>query len=181
METGAIEKFPVRITISDDPSHSNTNCQYLLKGTVHMTIKPTTPTEPKVAETSTTEAQSSRVKAQKLRAVSEPSLAIGQIQYLQSEVSISAPAHNAVLGGSFTVHGTASCDLLKDIPGDETGLFIRHADESLQNVVVRLGNGAAIAATPYFERRLGRESWTDAKLPARIISDLHHRIWQSTQ
>ncbi|MDX8126801.1 Ig-like domain-containing protein [Methylomonas sp. OY6] len=67
--------------------------------------------------------------------------------YLVPSVQITAPAANAVLNGSFSLTGTASCVLLKDIPG-ETGLFVRDATYNITNVSVRLGNAAPVAATP---------------------------------
>jgi hypothetical protein len=79
--------------------------------------------------------------------------------YFDPSVRISAPAPNAVLGGSFSVTGTASCDLLKDIPG-EPQLFVRHANEAITRIRVRLGSGGFVDATPTGPSATPWTSWT---------------------
>ncbi|MFF5077983.1 Ig-like domain-containing protein [Actinoplanes sp. NPDC000266] len=69
------------------------------------------------------------------------------VHYYDPRIGIGAPAPGAVVGGSFTVSGTASCDLFKDMPG-EPRIFIRHADEAITAVRVRLGSGPFVTATP---------------------------------
>ena len=85
-------------------------------------------------------------------------LAAAETTYLQSEVSI-LPLP-AVVGGSFSLSGTASCDLLKDIPGEETGIFVKHADDSLTSVRVRIGSAPRVDATPTGPAGAPWTSWT---------------------
>src|SRR4051794_12154174 len=68
------------------------------------------------------------------------------VPYHQADVT--AGGLPAVVGGSFTFSGTASCDLLKDIPNDENGVFVRHADEDLTSVMIGIGGAPPVAATP---------------------------------
>lgn len=67
--------------------------------------------------------------------------------YLSADIDIGTPAPNALLGPGVVVSGTASCELLKDLPG-EPGVFVRDATRDITRVVVRLGNGAPMQATP---------------------------------
>src|SRR5262245_26677010 len=85
-------------------------------------------------------------------------LAAAATIYPQSEVTVgNLPA---VVGGSFTLSGAASCDMLKDIPGDEAGIFVRHADESLTSVQVRIGGASPVPATPTGPADRPWTSWT---------------------
>src|SRR3954447_17241534 len=85
-------------------------------------------------------------------------LAASATPYPQSDVTVgNLPA---VVGGSFTFSGTASCDMLKDISGDETGIFVRHADESLTGVQVRIGGASPVPATPTGPADRQWTSWT---------------------
>ena len=67
--------------------------------------------------------------------------------HLDASVSIGSPASNAILSGSFTMSGTASCDLLKDLP-EEPDIFVRHANEAITRVQIRLGSAGPFTATP---------------------------------
>jgi len=67
--------------------------------------------------------------------------------HLDASVDIGSPAPNAIQGGSFTVSGTASCDLLKDDP-EEPDIFVRHANEAITGVQIRLGSAGPFTATP---------------------------------
>ena len=83
-----------------------------------------------------------------------------EIQYFEADVSITSVG--GIVGGSFTVSGTATCERLKDIPGDETGIPVRNADADLTAVAVTFGNGAAITATPTGPAATPWTSWTVA-------------------
>jgi hypothetical protein len=63
------------------------------------------------------------------------------------KISISTPASGAVLGGSFTVSGTASCDEEMN-PLEEPREWSRPANERISKVTVALGSGAPVDATP---------------------------------
>ena len=66
-----------------------------------------------------------------------------QVFYFQSDVNLDPVA--AVVGASFVLSGTTSCDQLKDIlsdQGNETEIFVRHADDKLTNVLVTVGDAA---------------------------------------
>lgn len=87
-------------------------------------------------------------------------MAVSSIRYyLVPTVRIVAPAANAILNGSFSVTGSASCVLLKDLPG-ETGLWVRDATYNISNVTVRLGNAASVAATPTGPAETPWSSWS---------------------
>jgi len=79
--------------------------------------------------------------------------------YLVPQVGITSPASNAVLGGSFTVTGVASCVELEDIPG-EPGIFIRDATDSITAINVQLGNGGFAAAAPTGSGSTPWASWS---------------------
>jgi hypothetical protein len=66
--------------------------------------------------------------------------------YYETSINISAPAPGAIVGGSFTVNGTASADLMRNYPS-EPGVFISHADEAITNVSVKMGS-VTVDATP---------------------------------
>src|SRR5664279_1439529 len=83
------------------------------------------------------------------------------IFYFQSDVNLNPVA--AVVGASFALSGTTSCDQLKDILGplgDETEIFVRHANESITGVSVSLGSAAPVAATPTGPAETPWTSWT---------------------
>jgi hypothetical protein len=79
--------------------------------------------------------------------------------YYVPSIFISAPAFGAVLPGSFTVSGTASCDLLEDFPG-EPGVFLRTANQEITSVRVSLGTAASVSATPTGPSGTPWTSWT---------------------
>src|SRR5262245_33557278 len=79
--------------------------------------------------------------------------------YYDPSIFISAPAFGAVVPGSFTVSGTASCDLLEDFPG-EPGVFLRTANQEITSVQVSLGTAAAVDATPTGPSGTPWTSWT---------------------
>jgi hypothetical protein len=78
--------------------------------------------------------------------------------YFSPSLSINAPALNAIVPGSFTVSGTASCDLMKDIP--EPGIVIRNANQEITSVQVSLGTAAPVNATPTGPSGTPWTSWT---------------------
>jgi len=83
------------------------------------------------------------------------------IFYFQSDVNLNPVA--AVVGASFALSGTTSCDQLKDILGplgDETEIFVRHANENITGVSVSLGSAAPVAATPTGPAETPWTSWT---------------------
>src|SRR5262245_17151897 len=79
--------------------------------------------------------------------------------YYDPSIFISAPAFGAVVPGSFTVSGTASCDLLEDFPG-EPGVFLRTANQEITSVRVSLGTAAPVNATPTGPSGTPWTSWT---------------------
>ena len=84
-----------------------------------------------------------------------------QIFYFQSDVNLDAVA--AVVGASFVLSGTTSCDQLKDIlsdQGNETEIFVRNADENITNVLVSVGGAPSVAATPTGPGDTPWTSWT---------------------
>ena len=84
-----------------------------------------------------------------------------QIFYFQSDVNLDPVA--AVVGASFVLSGTTSCDQLKDIlsdQGNETEIFVRHADDKLTNVLVTVGGAPSVAATPTGPGDTPWTSWT---------------------
>src|SRR5215510_11321007 len=80
-------------------------------------------------------------------------------KYYSPSIFINAPALNAIVPGSFTVSGTASCDLLETLPG-EPGVFIRTANQEITSVRVSLGTEAAVDATPTGPSGTPWTSWT---------------------
>ena len=60
------------------------------------------------------------------------------IRYLEAQVSITSPGHNAKLGSSFTVTGVASCGRFKD-DGAEHDIYEGDATQNITAVDVRLG------------------------------------------
>jgi hypothetical protein len=81
------------------------------------------------------------------------------VRYFEMNIGFGAPAPNAVVGGSFTVSGGGSCDLMENQPG-EPGIFIRHANDAITNVTVALGSAAAVNATPTGPAGTPWTSWT---------------------
>ncbi|HEY5847576.1 MAG TPA: hypothetical protein VIT42_12380, partial [Microlunatus sp.] len=77
--------------------------------------------------------------------------------YFQSQVTIGPLP--AVVGRSFTLSGTASCGEFKDLPG-EPGIPVGPADDRLTNVVVSIGGGPPVAATPTGPADTPWTSWT---------------------
>jgi hypothetical protein len=86
---------------------------------------------------------------------------IGVTYLYDPRIVITAPGFNGVVGSSFTISGTASCDLIREIPG-EPGIFVRHANEALTGVRVRLGSGSYINATATGPSGTPWTSWTVA-------------------
>ncbi|WP_374562910.1 hypothetical protein [Ideonella sp.] len=84
--------------------------------------------------------------------------------HLDPEITLSAPP---LAGGAFTVSGTASCDLFKDIPNDEPNIFVRHADETITSVQVTVGAAGTFTATPTGP---GNTPWTSWTLPVSGIA-----------
>jgi Tc toxin complex TcA C-terminal TcB-binding domain/Bacterial Ig domain len=93
------------------------------------------------------------------RAVDIPEGTIQMAKYYSPDIIINAPALNAIVPGSFTVSGTASCDLLEDKPG-EPGTWVRNADQEITSVRVSLGTAAAVDATPTGPSGTPWTSWT---------------------
>src|SRR5215813_402152 len=79
--------------------------------------------------------------------------------YYDPSIFINAPVFNAIVPGSFTVSGTASCDLLEDFPG-EPGVFLRTANQEITSVRVSLGTAAPVNATPTGPSGTPWTSWT---------------------
>lgn len=73
-------------------------------------------------------------------------------------IRINAPGHNTTVSGSFTVSGTASCELLEDQPA-EPGIFIRSANQEITGVRVTLG-AATFDATQAGPPDTPWTSWT---------------------
>jgi len=84
---------------------------------------------------------------------------IGAVSFLEAEIGIAAPAFNSILGGSFVVAGSARCDLLQDFPG-EPGVFLRHADDAITAVHIRLGGAGPFMATPTGPGNTPWTSWS---------------------
>jgi hypothetical protein len=79
--------------------------------------------------------------------------------YYDPSIFIDAPVFNAIVPGSFTVSGTASCDLLEDFPG-EPGVFLRTANQEITSVQVSIGTAAPVNATPTGPSGTPWTSWT---------------------
>jgi hypothetical protein len=72
-------------------------------------------------------------------------------KYYDASIGVSAPIPNAVVPGSFTVIGTAACDLYRrqlDPSGVYVGIFDGHANEAITNVSVKIGSANPVNATP---------------------------------
>src|SRR5262249_7552862 len=72
-------------------------------------------------------------------------------KYYDAHIGISAPTPSAVVRGSFTVIGTAACDLWRrqlDASGVYVGVFERNANEAITNVSVKIGSANPVNATP---------------------------------
>jgi hypothetical protein len=80
-------------------------------------------------------------------------------RYFSPSIFINAPVFNAIVPGSFTVSGTASCELLEDLPG-EPGVFIRTANQEITSVIVSLGTAAPVNAIPTGPSGTPWTSWT---------------------
>ncbi|MGH9753407.1 MAG: Ig-like domain-containing protein, partial [Blastocatellia bacterium] len=85
-------------------------------------------------------------------------------KYYDPKILIIAPTAGAILPGSFTVSGTASCDLMRRVydPSTDlwTGVFYRHANEAITNVSVKIGSANPINATPTGPQGTPWTSWT---------------------
>src|SRR5262245_24594510 len=80
-------------------------------------------------------------------------------KYYSPSIFINAPVLNAIVPGSFSVSGTASCDLLEDKPG-EPGTWVRTANQEITSVRVSLGTAAPVNATPTGPSGTPWTSWT---------------------
>jgi hypothetical protein len=92
---------------------------------------------------------------------------VGAVNFLDADIRIGAPAFNAILGGSFVVAGTAQCDLLADFPG-EPGVFLRHANDAITAVQIRLGGAGPFMAAPTGP---GNTPWTSWSFNATGVPD----------
>jgi Tc toxin complex TcA C-terminal TcB-binding domain len=126
-----------------------------------MKINPKTPAESKAEVTSTAASRSVAAQRENQKTPSVSLLPPGVRFFLEARVSISAPAGNAVLTGSFIVSGVASCDLLKDMP-EEPGVFVRDATNNITNVRITLGTAGPFTATPTGPAGTPWASWTFA-------------------
>ena len=89
----------------------------------------------------------------------KPPRVAAERSYLSAQIRIDTPAPDAVLGTAFDIAGTASCELLKDLPG-EPGIFVRDATGDIGSVVVRIGAAAPVLATPTGPRATPWSRWT---------------------
>jgi hypothetical protein len=90
------------------------------------------------------------------------------VYYLRADVNIIAPANNTKLGSSFTITGTASCEALKDLPG-EPGIYVGDATDSITAVDVRLGDTNPFqSATPTGSGTTPWASWSLAASTALL-------------
>src|SRR5262245_5564483 len=80
-------------------------------------------------------------------------------RYFSPSIFINAPVFNAIVPGNFTVSGTASCELLEDLP-EEPGVFIRTANQEITSVIVSLGTAAPVNAIPTGPSGTPWTSWT---------------------
>lgn len=89
----------------------------------------------------------------------KPPRVAAERSYLSAQIRIDTPAPDAVLGTGFDIAGTASCELLKDLPG-EPGIFVRNATGDIGSVVVRVGAAAPVLATPTGPQATPWSRWT---------------------